>query len=197
MILSFRCSDTEALAGGRRIARVSRIESIARRKLRQIQIAERLDLLHAAGAHNAKLLILAIDDHEKANEIAREIRNHYPQLKILTRADDLLHSYELLHIGVDQVFRETFDAALDLGADALKVLGFRAFQAHRAASVFKKHEHESTQQLYKLWEDKESYFALAKERVDELEALFQEDERDFAADTDHAWDAPPTSKDET
>jgi proteic killer suppression protein len=42
MILSFRCSDTEALAGGRRIARFSRIESIARRKLRQIQIAERL-----------------------------------------------------------------------------------------------------------------------------------------------------------
>jgi proteic killer suppression protein len=42
MILSFRCSDTEALAGGRRFARFSRIESIARRKLRQIQIAERL-----------------------------------------------------------------------------------------------------------------------------------------------------------
>lgn len=158
--------------------------------------AGRLDLLHAAGAHNAKLLVLAIDDPEKANEIARHIRQHYPNLKILARAEDLLHSYDLMHIGVDQVFRETFDTALDLGEEALKILGFRALQAHRATMTFKKHEQESTQQLYKLWEDKENYFALARERVDELETLFQGDERDFAENTDHAWDAPPSDHEE-
>ncbi len=43
MIKSFRCSDTEALASGRRVARFSNIESVARRKLRQLQIAERLE----------------------------------------------------------------------------------------------------------------------------------------------------------
>ena len=43
MIISFRCSDTEALANGQRIARFSSIESRARRKLRQLQIAERLE----------------------------------------------------------------------------------------------------------------------------------------------------------
>ena len=105
-----------------------------------------------------------------------------------------MHSYQLMHIGVDQVFRETFDSALDMGTEALKALGFRAFRAHRAAMVFKKHERQSTQQLYKLWEDKESYFALARERVDELEALLQDDERDFAEGQDHAWDAPPPLK---
>ena len=42
MIRSFRCSDTEALANGRRIARFSNIQSVARRKLRQLQIAGRL-----------------------------------------------------------------------------------------------------------------------------------------------------------
>ena len=42
MIVSFRCSDTEALASGRRIARFSSIASRARRKLRQLQIAGRL-----------------------------------------------------------------------------------------------------------------------------------------------------------
>jgi voltage-gated potassium channel Kch len=103
--------------------------------------AGRLDLLHSAGAHEAKLLLLAIDDPEKANEIAREIRHHYPHLKILARAEGLLHSYELMHIG-----------------------------------------------------HKESYFALARERVDELEALLQDDERDFAEGQDHAWDAPPPLK---
>ena len=43
MIQSFRCSDTEALANGRRVARFTNIESVARRKLRQLQIADRLD----------------------------------------------------------------------------------------------------------------------------------------------------------
>ena len=42
MIISFRCSETEALANGRRIARFSHIESVAPCKLRQLQIAGRL-----------------------------------------------------------------------------------------------------------------------------------------------------------
>ena len=42
MILSFRCSDTEALANGRRARRFVGIESVARRKLRQLEIAGRL-----------------------------------------------------------------------------------------------------------------------------------------------------------
>ena len=43
MIQSFRCSDTEALANGRRVSRFTNIESVARRKLRQLQIADRLE----------------------------------------------------------------------------------------------------------------------------------------------------------
>jgi len=43
MILSFKCADTEALAQGRRVRRFVNIESVARRKLRQLQIAGRLD----------------------------------------------------------------------------------------------------------------------------------------------------------
>ncbi len=43
MILSFKCADTEALANGRRVKRFVNIESVARRKLRQLQIATRLE----------------------------------------------------------------------------------------------------------------------------------------------------------
>ena len=42
MIVSFRDSDTEALASGRRVRRLVNIETVARRKLRQLQIAGRL-----------------------------------------------------------------------------------------------------------------------------------------------------------
>jgi len=43
MIVSFKDGDTEQLAGGRRVKRFESIEAVARRKLRQLEIAGRLD----------------------------------------------------------------------------------------------------------------------------------------------------------
>jgi len=43
MIVSFKNADTEALASGRRVKQFANIESVARRKLRQLQIAGRLE----------------------------------------------------------------------------------------------------------------------------------------------------------
>ena len=43
MIRSFRCADTAALAGGVRVRRFVNIEAVARRKLRQLEIAGQLD----------------------------------------------------------------------------------------------------------------------------------------------------------
>ena len=42
MIVSFKCADTEALNNGRRVRRFIRIERVALRKLRQLQLAKNL-----------------------------------------------------------------------------------------------------------------------------------------------------------
>ena len=56
MIVSFKDADTEALAGGRRVKRFVNIESVARRKLRQLQIAGRLDDLRVPPANRLEAL---------------------------------------------------------------------------------------------------------------------------------------------
>jgi len=43
VIRSFKCADTEALAGGARVRRFIQIERVALRKLRQLEIAGRLE----------------------------------------------------------------------------------------------------------------------------------------------------------
>lgn len=43
MVRSYRCKDTQALATGQRVRRFVNIETVARRKLRQLQIAGRLE----------------------------------------------------------------------------------------------------------------------------------------------------------
>ena len=56
MILSFKCADTEALASGRRVSRFQQIESVARRKLRQLQIAGRLEDLRVPPGNHLEAL---------------------------------------------------------------------------------------------------------------------------------------------
>lgn len=168
------------------------IDSLARLGLKVFYgDAGRLDLLRAAGVENARLLILAIDDQEKANEIATTVRHRFPHLVILARANGLQHAYELIDAGADEVFRETMDSALAMGVQALEAVGFRAHQATRAARLFRQHEEETMRELYGLWKDRHSYYDRAGERISELERLMQTDERDFGDAVDHAWEAPP------
>jgi toxin HigB-1 len=56
MIVSFKDADTEALAGGRRVRRFVNIEGVARRKLRQLQIAGRLDDLRVPPGNRLEAL---------------------------------------------------------------------------------------------------------------------------------------------
>ena len=57
MIVSFKDADTEALAGGRRVKRFVNFEAVARRKLRQLQIAGRLDDLRVPPGNRLEVLI--------------------------------------------------------------------------------------------------------------------------------------------
>jgi glutathione-regulated potassium-efflux system ancillary protein KefC len=77
--------------------------------------ATRIDLLEAAGAANAKLLVVAIDDPEMSARLVDAVREHFPDLLIVARARNVGHWAELRSRGIHVVERETFESSLLIG----------------------------------------------------------------------------------
>lgn len=148
----------------------------------------RIDLLHAAGAEHAKLFVVAIDEPEKAIATVKLVRHQFPHLKILARATSRAHAYDLIQQGVDVVKRETFDSALELGIDALTLLGMRSYQAHRAARTFKHHDEQALWEIAHMPRDETAQVARSRQLAHELEQLLKADDRDLAHNGDRAWD---------
>lgn len=159
--------------------------------------ATRMDLLHSAGAENAKLLIIAIEERERAVELVHTVRQHFPNLEILARAYDRRHAYELNEAGAQYVFRETFGSALDMGIEALRMMGFRGHQAHRAAMKFKHLDEKHFKELSPLFRDAENYVVMAKRRGKDLERILRADRKDRAEFADGSFEpASPHKKTE-
>jgi glutathione-regulated potassium-efflux system protein KefB len=83
----------------------------------------RLDILQAAGAPNASLIVVAASDRAAVTRIAEIARRVYPLTPVLARAFDRAHAQELVRHGVAFQMRETFESALATGREALLRLG--------------------------------------------------------------------------
>jgi voltage-gated potassium channel Kch len=151
--------------------------------------ATRLDLLHAAGAERASLLVIALDDREKAVDLAKTARLAFPNLTILGRAWDRRHAYDLLANGADEVERETFESAIAMGTTALKRLGYRAHRAHRAAAHFRRHDRRMFEELAPVWGQSEAYILAARDAAQTMERLLQADLERMKPLGQSAWDA--------
>lgn len=91
--------------------------------------ATRLDLLHAAGAAQAVVLINAIDNREDNLALSRLAQEHFPSLNLVVRARDMGHIITLRQLGIEAVEGETFESALSLGRRALEQLGIGRYEA--------------------------------------------------------------------
>jgi voltage-gated potassium channel Kch len=152
--------------------------------------ASRYDLLHAAGAERATLAVLALDTPEKTLQLARTVRKHFPHVTILARAFEWEDAHDLIEAGVAHVYREALDTSLRMGTDALCLLGFRAYQSHRAAQKFLRHEEESQRELTgRRKGGGTAYINAARQRIEDLERQLQADLNDPGLERDLGWDA--------
>lgn len=150
--------------------------------------ASRPDLLMAAGAARARLLVLAIDDPERTLSIVHSAKKHFPNLTILARAHGRSQAYELVDAGVDHVYRETLDSSLRLGIDAMRLMGFRSHQALRAARKFRRLDEDSVRELGSMRHDRRAYLNRAREMIRDLESTLRADLAAVDHERDSAWD---------
>ncbi|HUO22089.1 MAG TPA: monovalent cation:proton antiporter-2 (CPA2) family protein [Caulobacteraceae bacterium] len=151
--------------------------------------ATRLDLLRQAGAAKAKVLVVAIDDRDEASKLVESAKAAFPDLKILARAFDRRHAYDLLRNGADAVERETFESALLLGVRTLRVLGFRAHRAYRAGSLFRQHDLRAFNELAPVAGEEERYILAVRDSQSTMERLLKADLDRLRPDyVDEAWD---------
>ena len=139
--------------------------------------ASRLELLRSAGAEQAKLLVLAIDDVEASVRTAEVAQRHFPQLRILARARNRQHAFRLMEAGVTEIWRETFASSLEVAEAALVALGTTREAAGSQVRRFRAHDESTLQGQAAVHDDETKLIATAKASAAQLESLFEADAR--------------------
>ena len=147
----------------------------------------RLDLLEAAGARKARLLVNAIDDVEDSIALVDRVREHFPSLAIVSRARNVSHYFELKLRGVEVAERETFEAALRAGRAALERLGVDRFRARELADAFRRHNVASVDAMLPYYQDEARRMSMARAGREELERQFAQDRERFEREHGGGW----------
>ena len=149
--------------------------------------ATRLDLLEAAGARDAALLVIAIDDVDDSMQLARAVTEAFPDLRILARARNVRHWLELHELGIQQVERETFESALRTGRSALEALGVRPYEARRIADRFRRSTLRTLEAMLPEFRDERRAVARVRSGRDELEKMLTDDRSRRDAEHGAGW----------
>jgi glutathione-regulated potassium-efflux system ancillary protein KefC/glutathione-regulated potassium-efflux system protein KefB len=136
----------------------------------------RLDLLRAAGAENARVFVLAIDNVEASVRTATLVREQFPHLRILARARNRQHAFALMDAGVSEVIRETYASSLEMAAGVLEALGETPAVARDVVRRFREHDQKTLQAQYAVKGDQEKFLATTTAAAKQLERLFEADE---------------------
>ncbi|MFV0535495.1 MAG: NAD-binding protein, partial [Cumulibacter sp.] len=132
--------------------------------------ASRLNLLQAAGADEADVLVLAIDDEEESMGIVETCRKHFPELTLFARACSRDHACRLHKAGV-RFFGEQLSSSLDCAIAVLVEMGHESEHAKDAARRFKEFEVEAIKNSSDYLENEKHFIGLAQQNIRALDSL--------------------------
>lgn len=137
----------------------------------------RPDILRAAGADQARLLIVALDDMDAALRTIDAAKRHFPHLKIVARARNRHHAHLLMDRGIDGLVRDTFHSALRMAELGLVALDIPAPAAERAVGLFRDHDERNLAAAHAIYRDETQLIQSAQQATQELSELFEADRR--------------------
>ena len=137
--------------------------------------ASRLEMLRAAGAEHAQLLVLAIDDVEASVRVAELAHRHFPGLRVLARARNRQHAFRLMEAGVSDIWRETLASSLEVAEAALVALGTPRDAAASQVRKFRAHDEATLRAQAAVKDDETKLIATAQASAQQLEKLFDAD----------------------
>ena len=157
--------------------------------------ATRLDLLRMAGAGQARVLVVAVDDPEQSLKIVALAHKHFPQLAVVARARDLTHWNALRDLGVTNVQRELFESSLLSARSVLELMGLPPAEAQDITQRFRTHNIALADRMYPHHKDRAKMIAVAREGRNQLaEQMAKErQERQAAASAPAAAPAAPAA----
>ncbi|MFY0991845.1 monovalent cation:proton antiporter-2 (CPA2) family protein [Halomonas sp. C05BenzN] len=138
--------------------------------------ASRTDLLEAAGAGRAKVLVVAVGDPEASMRIVEQVKRRFPHLRLYARARNRYHAHLLMRAGVTHIVRELLPASLELTRDALVGLGIPRDQAQHTIDTFRPHDEQALLRQLEVFGNEKKLIQTIQEAARELEALYEADE---------------------
>ena len=136
----------------------------------------RHDLLRAAGAEHARLLVVAVDDMEEVLRIVDVARRNFPNLTILSRARNRRHVHLLMDRAIAGIVRDTFHSSLKLSELVLQALDIAPERAARAVALFAKHDELTLVRSHGFDGDEQQLIQSTQQAAAELASLFEADQ---------------------
>ncbi|MFG6176916.1 monovalent cation:proton antiporter-2 (CPA2) family protein [Halomonas sp. THAF12] len=138
--------------------------------------ASRLDLLEAAGADKARVLVVAVGDIETSMRIVQRVKRRFPHLRLYARARDRYHAQLLMRAEVAYIIRELLPASLELTREVLVGLGIPRDQAQHTVDTFRPHDERALERQLEAFGNKQQQIQTIQQAARELEELFEADE---------------------
>lgn len=133
-------------------------------------------ILETIKTSKAKYFIVAVDDHQASLEIIDLLNKKYPRLKVLARAIDRLHVYDLMDRKVYSIKRETFLSSLAIGEDILTHLGVTKNSIKKKIKLFTDHDLNTIKMMKRQFDNNENYSLTFKQRQEDLKNLLSKEE---------------------
>ncbi|MEZ2298137.1 glutathione-regulated potassium-efflux system protein KefC [Variovorax sp. RCC_210] len=150
--------------------------------------ATRLDLLRTAGAGTAKAIVVAVDDIEQSLEIVDLVKENFPQARIIARARNVTHLFQLRDRGVTEVEREVFESSLRSARSVLEALNWPAHEARESAMRFRQRNLKLADEIYPHYKDRAKLIAANKEGRQQFEEQMAREREERQRRSGLDWD---------